>query len=117
MSAVAKGELAARALLGLLWLLQRLPLVVQAALGRGLGRLLYALAGERRRVALRNVQLCLPELDEAARLRLVRDHFGWLARSLLERGLLWYAPCRRWGSGTGPQGGVDLPGPEQPGVR
>ena len=95
MSAVAKGELAARALLGLLWLLQRLPLVVQAALGRGLGRLLYALAGERRRVALRNVQLCLPELDEAARLRLVRDHFGWLARSLLERGLLWYAPTSR----------------------
>ena len=95
MSAVAKGELAARALLGLLWLLQRLPLVVQAALGRGLGRLLYALAGGRRRVALRNVQLCMPELDEAARLRLVRDHFGWLARSLLERGLLWYAPTSR----------------------
>jgi len=89
------GHWGARVLLGSLWLLQHLPLGVQAALGRGLGRLLYALAGGRRRVALRNVALCLPELDAAARERLVREHFGWLARSLLERGLLWYAPTDR----------------------
>ena len=85
----------ARAVLGLLWALQWLPLAWQAGLGRGLGRLLFALAGGRRRVALRNVQLCLPELDEAARQALVRQHFQWLARSLLERGLLWYAPVHR----------------------
>ena len=89
------GEWAARALLGLLWLLQHLPLRVQAALGCGLGALLHALAGGRRRVALRNVELCLPELDASARARLVREHFGWLARSLLERGLLWYASPQR----------------------
>ena len=85
----------ARAVLGLLWALQWLPLAWQAGLGRSLGRLLFALAGARRRVALRNVQLCLPELDAAARQALVRQHFGWLARSLLERGLLWYAPVAR----------------------
>jgi KDO2-lipid IV(A) lauroyltransferase len=85
----------ARALLGLLWLLQQLPLAVQAALGRGLGRVLHALAGARRRVARRNVALCLPEWDEARRRALVREHFQWLARSLLERGLLWYAPVPR----------------------
>jgi len=85
----------AQALLGLLWALHGLPLAWQAALGRGLGRVLYALAGARRRVALRNVQLCLPELGDAAAQALVRQHFGWLARSLLERGLLWYAPVAR----------------------
>jgi len=85
----------ARALLALLRALQLLPLAVQAAMGRGLGRLLYALAGRRRRVAQRNVALCLPELDAAARDALVRQHFQWLARSLLERGLLWYAPAAR----------------------
>ena len=85
----------AQAVLGLLWALQGLPLAWQAGLGRGLGRLLFWLAGARRRVALRNVQLCLPELDLAARQALVRQHFGWLARSLLERGLLWYAPVDR----------------------
>ena len=89
------GDWLARALLGLLWLLQHLPLRVQAALGCGLGVLLHALAGKRRRVALRNVELCLPELGAAARASLVRQHFGWLARSLLERGLLWYASPRR----------------------
>jgi KDO2-lipid IV(A) lauroyltransferase len=89
------GSLPARALLALLRGLQALPLGVQAALGRGLGRLLHALAGGRRRVALRNVALCLPELPVAAREALVRQHFQWLARSLLERGLLWFASPAR----------------------
>jgi Kdo2-lipid IVA lauroyltransferase/acyltransferase len=85
----------ARLLLGLLWLIHLLPMGLQAALGRGIGQLLHALAGSRRRVALRNVELCLPELDAAAREALVREHFGWLGRSLIERGLLWYAPPER----------------------
>ena len=89
------GSLVARAVMGLLWLLQALPLGLQAGLGRSLGRLLHALAGSRRRVALRNVELCLPALDLAARERLVREHFGWLARSLIERGLLWHASPAR----------------------
>ncbi len=85
----------ARAVLCLLALFQLLPLALQAMLGRGLGCLLHGLAGKRRRVALRNVALCLPELDEPARRALVREHFGWLARSLLERGLLWNASPQR----------------------
>jgi len=88
-------NLAARALLATVWLIQWLPLAVQAALGRGLGRLLHALARGRREVALRNIELCLPELPPAQRRALVREHFQWLGRSLLERGLLWYAPTER----------------------
>jgi KDO2-lipid IV(A) lauroyltransferase len=88
-------NLLARALLAAVWLLHWLPLGVQAVLGRGLGVLLYHLATRRRKLALRNVQLCLPELDEAARVTLVRAHFKWLARSLLERALLWYASPTR----------------------
>ncbi|MCY7316172.1 MAG: lipid A biosynthesis acyltransferase [Rubrivivax sp.] len=82
-------------LLGAVWLLHLLPLGVQAALGRGLGRVLHLLGGARRRVALRNVELCLPELPEPERRLLVRKHFQWLARSLLERSLLWYASAER----------------------
>ncbi len=89
------GTLGAYALLGLIWLLHLLPLGVQAWLGRSLGRLMHALAGSRRRVALRNVELCLPELGEAARRALVREHFQWLARSLLERAVLWHASPER----------------------
>jgi KDO2-lipid IV(A) lauroyltransferase len=88
-------NLAARALLALIWLLHGLPLGVQAALGRGLGSLLHRFGRGRRQVALRNVARCLPELDERARAALVREHFGWLGRSLLERGLLWHASRER----------------------
>jgi KDO2-lipid IV(A) lauroyltransferase len=102
------GDLVARAVLGLLWLLQRLPLAWQAALGRGLGALLHRLAGGRRRVALRNVALCLPDWDEGRRRQLVREHFQWLARSLLERGLLWYAAPARLKSLIHVEGDVGL---------
>jgi KDO2-lipid IV(A) lauroyltransferase len=88
-------NLAARALLALIWLLHWLPLGVQAVLGRGLGRLMHALAKSRRAVALRNVELCLPELALPERQALVREHFQWLARSLLERAVLWHASPER----------------------
>ena len=85
----------ARFLLALLWLLQCLPLGVQAVLGRGLGRLLYYAVPARRRIALRNIGLCFPEQTEAQHRALAREHFQWLGRSLLERGLLWYASPER----------------------
>jgi Kdo2-lipid IVA lauroyltransferase/acyltransferase len=89
------AHLGARLSLALLWLVHLLPFAAQAALGRAVGLLLFRLAGSRRRIALRNLQLCLPELDEARRTAIAREHFQWLARSLLERGLLWYAPIDR----------------------
>lgn len=89
------GRIGARAVLGLLWLVHGLPMGVQAALGRGLGALLHLLARRRRRIALRNLELCFPGWPEAKRQAVVRDHFGWLGRSLIERGLLWYATGER----------------------
>ena len=89
------NQLPARALLALLWLLHWLPLGLQAIIGRQFGRLLHALAQPRRRIARRNVALCFPEKTEAERHALVREHFQWLGRSLLERGLLWYASPER----------------------
>ena len=89
------ANLGARLLLAVVWLLHWLPLGVQALLGRALGRLLHTLGHTRRRVALRNVELCLPELAPAQREALVREHFEWLGRSLLERAMLWYAPAAR----------------------
>ncbi len=85
----------ARLLLATLWLLHWLPLGVLAAIGRGLGRMLHAAAGARRRIALRNVELCFPERRDVERARLVREHFLWLGRSIVERGVLWYASPAR----------------------
>jgi Kdo2-lipid IVA lauroyltransferase/acyltransferase len=86
---------AARLFLGFAWLLHWLPLPLQAGLGQALGVVLYTLAGARRRVALRNLALCMPELSQPQRQRLARAHFGWLARSLLERSVLWYGSAAR----------------------
>ena len=89
MNAVARG------VLGLLWLLSWLPLAVQAALGRGLGRLLWVAARSRRHVALRNLELTMPGKSEAERRAIAYENFQWIARSFLERGLLWYASPER----------------------
>jgi len=85
----------ARALLALLWLLHRLPLGLQAVLGSALGRVLYTVARERRRISARNIQLCMPALPAEQRRALLRDHFRWLGRSAVERALLWYASPER----------------------
>ncbi len=88
-------SLSIRLALSLLWLTQWLPLPVLASLGVGVGRVLYRLAGSRRRVGLRNLQLCFPQMPLAQREAILREHFGWLARSLLERAMLWYSPEAR----------------------
>ncbi len=85
----------ARLLLGVMWLLHQLPLPLLAVLGNGVGRLLYWVAAPRRKVALRNLALCFPDQPEAQRIRLAREHFRWLGRSILERSLLWFAPAER----------------------
>lgn len=84
-----------RFVLALLWLIHWLPMGAQAVLGRGLGALLLRLGRGRRRIAARNLELCFPEKSPAEREALLREHFGWLGRSLLERGLLWYARPER----------------------
>jgi KDO2-lipid IV(A) lauroyltransferase len=78
-----------------LWFLHFLPLSVLAAIGRGVGALLFRFARKRRHVVLVNLALCFPELDAGARQALARRHFKVLARSLLERSLFWWAPRER----------------------
>ena len=81
--------------LAALWIFQWLPLGLQAACGNALGRIGWRLVPSRRRVALRNLELCLFELTSDEREAIAREHFRWLGRSLLERGLLWYASPER----------------------
>ena len=61
--------------LGLVRMLNTLPLRWQMAFGRGLGRIAYALSRRDRRIADINVRLCLPGLTAQEREDLVRDHF------------------------------------------
>ncbi|HTM71394.1 MAG TPA: LpxL/LpxP family Kdo(2)-lipid IV(A) lauroyl/palmitoleoyl acyltransferase [Luteimonas sp.] len=72
--------------------LARLPWPLQRGLGRLLGALLRIALASRRRVAARNLALCFPELDDAARAGLLRRHFAALGIGLFEFARAW------WGS-------------------
>ncbi len=78
-------------LLGLMWVLHWLPLPLLGRLGEAVGALLFLLVGKRRRIALTNLALCMPELPESQRRTIARRHFQAYARSVLERGVLWWA--------------------------
>ena len=82
-------------LVSFLWLLHWLPLPVLRGLGGLLGRLLYAVGRERRKVALINLGLCFPEKSEAEREDLARRHFIAFSRAVLDRTLGWWASKER----------------------
>ena len=79
--------------IAVLWLLWRwLPTAALCRLGEWLGALLHALAGTRRRIGLTNLRLCFPDMDEAARSRLLKSHFRALGRATLLESVSWWAP-------------------------
>ncbi|MFU2486518.1 lysophospholipid acyltransferase family protein [Thauera sp. WH-1] len=84
-----------RLVIALIWLLHWLPLTLQARIGSGFGLLLYGVVAPRRKVALTNLRLCFPELSEGERRALARRNFAYIGRSMLERGLAWWASPAR----------------------
>jgi len=80
-----------RALLALMWLLHWLPLSWLGRLGEAIGALLFCVLKTRRHIALTNLQLCLPELSDAERQTIAKQHFQAYARAVLERSILWWA--------------------------
>jgi KDO2-lipid IV(A) lauroyltransferase len=84
-----------RILLGVMWLLHWLPLPLLARIGETIGTVLFATVRSRRHIALTNLRLCLPHLTETERKNIARKHFQSYARSVLERGILWWAPEAR----------------------
>lgn len=81
--------------LGLFWLVAQLPYAWLLRLGRGLGALTYRLAGSRRRIARRNLELCFPDLSAAEREHLVRENFASMGIAFFEMAISWWWPRRR----------------------
>jgi KDO2-lipid IV(A) lauroyltransferase len=92
--------------IGAMALLARLPWALQQPLGRALGAVLRATLRERRRIAARNLALCFPELDDAARADLLRRHFASLGLAIFEFGRAW------WGSVHPQRQGLVIEGAE-----
>lgn len=81
--------------LGFVRLVLLLPLPALLAVGRGMGRLARRLPLTYVRVARRNIELCLPELDAATRAALLDRHFENLGIGVLESALTWWSDDAR----------------------
>ena len=84
-----------RIVVGFMWLLHWLPLPVLGRFAKLVGSVLFLLLRTRRRITLINLRLTMPELSEAARVKLARAHFQAYTRSVFERAILWWAPVSR----------------------
>ncbi|UCU98516.1 lysophospholipid acyltransferase family protein [Acidovorax radicis] len=69
-----------------------LPLRVLRGMGWAIGRILFVLAAPRRRVALRNLALCYPDVPEKQRRVWAQETFVVFCQSWLDRSWLWFAP-------------------------
>lgn len=81
--------------LGFLWLLTLLPYSLLLGLGRVLGALLYCVAGSRRRIAARNLELCFPQLTAQARKHLLKENFASTGMAFFEMAISWFWPRQR----------------------
>ncbi len=81
--------------LGLLRLMALLPLRVAQGIGRGLGWLAWLFIPRRRAIVRRNLELCFPDLDEAARRRLERASFASAGMGMVEGALAWWGRSER----------------------
>jgi Kdo2-lipid IVA lauroyltransferase/acyltransferase len=70
--------------------LAHLPLPVLRALGWCIGRALYVAAAPRRKVALRNLELCFPDVSPAKRRRWAQESFVRFCQTWLDRSWLWF---------------------------
>lgn len=80
-----------RLMVALMWCLHWLPLPLLARLGEWIGSLLFAFKKSRRIITLTNLRLCFPDMPEQERQAIAKKHFQNYARSVLERGILWWA--------------------------
>lgn len=90
----------------LLILAGTLPLMLTHALGALLGNVLWCLPIGLKRRTLRHLELCLPELDAAARRRIARRSLVHSAKAVLEVPAIWFGPrwrLRRWLADTATQ--------------
>jgi len=74
--------------------LGRLPLAVSRRLTRPLAAPLRLLMGRRRRIVVRNLELCFPQWSAAQRRGVLREHFVQLAEAIAETAFAWCAPTR-----------------------
>ena len=72
--------------------MSHLPLPLLRAIGWLMGRILFYLVSSRRKIALRNLELCFPEESQAQRRSWAKESFVVFCQTWLDRSWLWFAP-------------------------
>ena len=76
----------------ILYTISWLPYKLQLILGKLLGRLLYKIGSSRKKVAMKNLELCFPEMSEKERIRTLKKNFENTGIALFETGMGWWWP-------------------------
>jgi len=76
----------------ILYTISWLPYKLQLMLGRILGRLLYKIGSSRKTVAMKNLELCFPEMSLEERTRILKKNFENTGIALFETGMGWWWP-------------------------
>lgn len=82
-----------------LWSVVQLPYPLLHRLGSFMGKASRRFLKRRERIAARNIELCFPHLDAAARETLIEQNFMSLGMGLIETGMAWFwsdARVRKW---------------------
>jgi KDO2-lipid IV(A) palmitoleoyltransferase len=85
--------------LGVLWLIVQLPYPLLYLIGSTLGRASRPFLKRREKIASRNIALCFPEMDAAAKEKLIEQNFISLGMGLIETGMAWFwsdARVKKW---------------------
>ena len=73
-----------------------LPYTGLLVLGKLIGLVLFKLPTHRKHIAKRNIELCFPELDSQQQAVLLRDNFISMGIAIMELGMAWWWPKRRF---------------------
>lgn len=85
--------------LGVLWLIVQLPYPLLYIIGSSLGRASRPFLKRREKIASRNLTLCFPEMNDAAKEKLIEQNFISLGMGLIETGMAWFwsdARVKKW---------------------
>ncbi len=76
----------------ILYTISWLPYKLQLFLGKILGRLLYKIGSSRKKVAMKNLELCFPEMSHEERIHTLKKNFENTGIALFETGMGWWWP-------------------------
>ena len=76
----------------ILYSISWLPYKLQLILGRLIGRLLYLIGSSRKKIAIKNLELCFPQMNAEKRQHMLKKNFENTGIALLETGMGWWWP-------------------------